>query len=54
MCSNEERWELQRLKDLVNDGDMPHYPNLPQVDLVSRSYVKLAEAVLNACEKVGL
>ncbi len=37
--------KLRELLDLVNDGDMPDWGNTPQTDLVSRSYVKLAEAI---------
>lgn len=36
---------LQRLHDLITDGDAPHWPNLPQTDLASRWYVTLCEAI---------
>jgi hypothetical protein len=40
---------LQRLHDLITDGDAPHWPNLPQTDLASRWYVTLCEAIEQEC-----
>ncbi len=36
---------LQRLHDLITDGNAPDWGNLPQTDLASRWYVTLCEAI---------
>jgi hypothetical protein len=45
---------LNELGDLVMGPEMPFYDNLPQVDLASRSYVILAQAVRAAVDEVGM
>lgn len=40
---------LVELGELVHGPEMPFYPDLPQTDLASRSYVTLAMAVDEAC-----
>jgi hypothetical protein len=45
---------LLRLLAIVKHGDAPNYANLPQVDLASRWYVRLASEVESACDELGI
>lgn len=50
----EREYALGRLLAIVKNGDAPFYPNLPQTDLASRWYVRLASAVEVECEALGI
>jgi hypothetical protein len=45
---------LSELVAIVQHGDAPAYGNLPQTDLASRWYVRLAAAVEEAAERLGV
>ncbi len=36
---------LESLHDLIHEGNAPHWPSLPRVDLASRWYVRLCDAI---------
>jgi hypothetical protein len=50
----EREYALGRLLAIVKNGDAPFHPNLPQTDLASRWYVRLASAVEVECEALGV
>jgi len=48
-----ERGALERLRDLIHEGNAPHWPGLPQIDLASRWYVILCDAIMGEYERAA-
>jgi len=42
---SQEEGGLERLHDLIHEGNAPHWPNLPRVDMASRWYVRVCDAI---------